>query len=112
MWLPRFLDGTEKLETQPEIFSGDDLTKAPPDSFVISRNLTGETLSVYGDNVWDLSPYSLISKGIKYNFISQFGKAECELSATAHTIIGELKRIMFAVLYEPTHSRSVTLVVQ
>lgn len=104
MWLPRFLEGTEKLETQPDIFSGDDLTKAPSDSFVISRDLTGEPLSVYGDNVWDLSPYSLISKGVKYNFISQFGKVESDLNATAHTIIGELKRIMFAVLYEPTHS--------
>src|SRR5690554_1283612 len=104
MWSPRFLEGTEKLETQPDMFSGEDLTKAPPDSFVISRNITGEVLSIYGDNIWDLSPYSIITKGIKFNFISHFGKADSEISTTAHTIIGEMKHIMFAVLYEPTHS--------
>lgn len=104
MWSPRFLEGTEKLDAQPDMFSGENLTKVPPDSFVISRNLTGETLSIYGDNIWDLSPYTIITKGIKYNFISQFGKTNDELSATAHTIIGEMKQIMFAVLYEPTHS--------
>tara|TARA_R110000851_G_scaffold15429_1_gene51015 strand:- start:79 stop:2226 length:2148 start_codon:yes stop_codon:yes gene_type:complete len=104
MWAPRFLKGTEKLEIQPDMFSIEDLTKSPPDSFVISRKLTGDVLSIYGDNVWDLSPYSTISKGIKYNFTSQFGSADDELSLTAHTIIGEMKHIMFAALYEPTHS--------
>lgn len=104
MWVARFLDGTEILEAQPDQFSDDGLAKTPPDSFVISRNLSGETLSIYSDNVWDLSPYSLMSKGTKYNFTSQFGKPEGKLSKTAHTIIGEMKRIMFAVLYEPTHS--------
>lgn len=104
MWVARFIEGTENVQTQPDIFPSDDLTKTPSENFVISRNLQGEILSVYSDNIWDLSPYSLISKGIKYNFISQFGKEEGELSETAHTIIGELKRIMFVVIYEPTHS--------
>lgn len=103
-WVARFLEGTEKQEVQPDRFLGVDLTTDPPKDFVISRNLEGNILSTYANDGWDLSPYSLITKGIKYNFVSQFGKDKSVLSETALTIIEEMKRITFAVLYEPTHS--------
>lgn len=68
-----------------------------PNTFVLSRMKSGETLSVYADNVWDLSPY-LPKCHCRLNFDSWLENAReddflfCQIRA-------EMKKISFALLY-------------
>ena len=68
-----------------------------PASFVLSRMKSGTTLSVYADNVWDLSPY-LPQCHCRLNFNTWLEKAQeddflfCQIRA-------EMKKISFALLY-------------
>lgn len=68
-----------------------------PSTFVLSRMKSGETLSVYSDNVWDLSPY-LPKCHCRLNFNSWLENAReddflfCQIRA-------EMKKISFALLY-------------
>ncbi len=68
-----------------------------PSTFVLSRMKSGETLSVYSDNVWDLSPY-LPKCHCRLNFDSWLENAReddflfCQIRA-------EMKKISFALLY-------------
>lgn len=68
-----------------------------PNTFVLSRTKNGETLSVYSDNVWDLSPY-LPKCHCRLNFDSWLEDAReddflfCQIRA-------EMKKISFALLY-------------
>ena len=68
-----------------------------PNTFVLSRMKSGETLSVYSDNVWDLSPY-LPKCHCRLNFDSWFENSReddflfCQIRA-------EMKKISFALLY-------------
>lgn len=68
-----------------------------PSSFVLSRMKSGETLSVYSDNVWDFSPY-LPKCYCRLNFYSWLENARgndflfCQIRA-------EMKKISFALLY-------------
>lgn len=70
---------------------------AVPNTFVLSRTKNGETLSVYLDNVWDLSPY-LPKCHCRLNFDSWLEDAReddflfCQIRA-------EMKKISFALLY-------------
>ena len=50
-----------------------------PNTFVLSRMKSGETLSVYADNVWDLSPY-LPQCHCRLNFNTWLEKARERLS--------------------------------
>ena len=71
-----------------------------PASFVLSRMKSGATLSVYADNVWDLSPY-LPKCQCRLNFDSWLENAReddflfCQIRA-------EMKKIIFALLYVKT----------
>ena len=71
-----------------------------PSTFVLSRMKSGETLSVYSDNVWDLSPY-LPNCHCRLNFNSwlenfrEDGFLFCQIRA-------EMKKIIFAFLYIKT----------
>ena len=71
-----------------------------PASFVLSRMKSGTTLSVYADNVWDLSPY-LPQCHCRLNFNTWLEKAReddflfCQIRA-------EMKKIIFALLYVKT----------
>ena len=71
-----------------------------PSSFVLSRMKSGATLSVYADNVWDLSPY-LPKCHCRLNFDSWLENARkdnflfCQIRA-------EMKKIIFALLYVKT----------
>ncbi|ENW23222.1 hypothetical protein [Acinetobacter lwoffii] len=68
-----------------------------PSTFVLSRMKSGETLSVYSDNVWDLSPY-LPKCHCRLNFDSWLKNASeddflfCQIRA-------EMKKISFVLLY-------------
>ena len=68
-----------------------------PNTFVLSRTKNGETLSVYSDNVWDLSPYSPKCH-CRLNFDSWLEDAReddflfCQIRA-------EMKKISFTLLY-------------
>lgn len=68
-----------------------------PNTFVLSRMKSGETLSVYADNVWDLSPY-LPKCHCRLNFDSWLENTReddflfCQIRA-------EMKKISFALLY-------------
>ena len=71
-----------------------------PNSFVLSRMKNGATLSVYADNVWDLSPY-LPKCHCRLNFntwLENAGESDflfCQIRA-------EMKKIIFALLYVKT----------
>ena len=68
-----------------------------PSTFVLSRMKSGEILSVYSDNIWDLSPY-LPKCDCRLNFDSWLEDAReddflfCQIRA-------EMKKISFALLY-------------
>ena len=68
-----------------------------PASFVLSRMKSGATLSVYADNVWDLSPY-LPKCHCRLNFNTWLENAE-ENDFLFCQIRAEMKKIIFALLY-------------
>lgn len=71
-----------------------------PSSFVLSRMKSGATLSVYADNVWDLSPY-LPKCHCRLNFDSWLENAR-EDNFLFCQIRAEMKKIIFALLYVKT----------
>ena len=71
-----------------------------PASFVLSRMKSGATLSVYADNVWDLSPY-LPKCHCRLNFDSWLENAG-ENDFLFCQIRAEMKKIIFALLYVKT----------
>ena len=73
---------------------------AVPASFVLSRMKSGATLSVYADNVWDLSPY-LPKCHCRLNFNTWLENAE-ENDFLFCQIRAEMKKIIFALLYVKT----------
>ena len=68
-----------------------------PSTFVLSRMKSGETLSVYSDNVWDFSPY-LPKCHCRLNFGSWLENAR-ENDFLFCQIRTEMKKISFALLY-------------
>ena len=68
-----------------------------PNTFVLSRMNSSETLSVYADNVWDLSPY-LPKCHCRLNFNSWLENAR-EDDFLFYQIRAEMKKIIFALLY-------------
>ncbi|MFD1438151.1 hypothetical protein HLH14_02130 [Acinetobacter sp. ANC 4282] len=68
-----------------------------PNTFVLSRMKSSETLSVYADNVWDLSPY-LPKCHCRLNFNSWLENAR-EDDFLFYQIRAEMKKIIFALLY-------------
>ena len=68
-----------------------------PSTFVLSRMKSGEILSVYSDNIWDLSPY-LPKCDCRLNFNSWLENAR-ENDFLYCQIRAEMKKISFALLY-------------
>lgn len=68
-----------------------------PSTFVLSRMKSGEILSVYSDNIWDLSPY-LPKCDCRLNFNSWLENAR-EDDFLFYQIRAEMKKISFALLY-------------
>ncbi|MCU4366292.1 hypothetical protein KTG70_14420 [Acinetobacter variabilis] len=68
-----------------------------PNTFVLSRMKSGETLSVYADNIWDLSPY-LPKCHCRLNFNTWHENAR-ESDFLFCQIRAEMKKISFALLY-------------
>ena len=68
-----------------------------PNTFVLSRMKSGEILSVYSDNIWDLSPY-LPKCHCRLSFDSWLKNAS-EDDFLFCRIRAEMKKISFALLY-------------
>ncbi|MCU4359320.1 hypothetical protein [Acinetobacter ursingii] len=68
-----------------------------PNTFVLSRMKSSETLSVYADNIWDLSPY-LPKCHCRLNFNTWLENAR-ESDFLFCQIRAEMKKISFALLY-------------
>lgn len=69
------------------------------DDFVVSRSKDGSTLSVYGDDVWDLLPYSRVSlSGAKIYFSGWIPEKNTD-AALAAKITQQLKQIIFSEIY-------------
>ncbi|MEQ1290672.1 hypothetical protein ABLT44_06070 [Acinetobacter johnsonii] len=68
-----------------------------PSTFVLSRMKSGEILSVYSDNIWDLSPYSP-KCNCRLNFDSWLENSRKDDFLFAQ-IRAEMKKISFALLY-------------
>ena len=68
-----------------------------PSTFVLSRMKSGEILSVYSDNIWDLSPY-LPKCHCRLNFNTWLENAR-ESDFLFCQIRAEMKKISFALLY-------------
>ena len=71
-----------------------------PASFILSRMSNGATLSKFGDDVWDFSPY-LPKCHCKLNFKSWLKHAR-ENDFLFYQIRAEMKKIIFALLYIKT----------
>lgn len=71
-----------------------------PTSFILSRMSNGATLSQFGDNVWDFSPY-LPKCHCKLNFNTWLENAR-EGDFLFAQIRAEMKKIIFALLYVKT----------
>lgn len=71
-----------------------------PNTFVLSRMKSGETLSAYADNVWDLSPY-LPKCYCKLNFKTWLENVR-EGDFLFAQIRAEMKKVIFALLYVKT----------
>jgi hypothetical protein len=68
----------------------------PPPNFVISRNATGETVSVYGDLRWDRTSYDPNGKPVTINF--QFWTDE-EQNPARSELLDEIRWLIFLVIY-------------
>lgn len=74
----------------PDIFIFHGEVIKPDESFVISRDIKGNTISRYKDSIWDLSPYSSIVKSTSlFNFEHEYLSSD---------YIQEVKRILFIVM--------------
>ena len=71
-----------------------------PTSFILSRMSNGTTLSQFGDDVWDLSPY-LPKCYCKLNFKTWLENAR-ESDFLFAQIRAEMKKVIFALLYVKT----------
>jgi len=94
--IPSALQGMDQLSPQSHPDYASPLNLEIDSNFVISRYSNGDVLSRYGDNVWDLSPYSAVSstEKPKINF--------CKFSFVQ---IENTKKIVFALLYHSQGGR-------
>ncbi|MDP1658752.1 MAG: hypothetical protein Q8L73_05305 [Methylotenera sp.] len=77
----------------PDIYVISPLTKSvkrPSSNFVISRNIKGEVVSCYGQNVWNLAPYRLVGDTSSAKIL--FNKLSSDSVANA-------KWLMFVLLF-------------
>lgn len=88
---------------EPDSFKSDGNLIFPDHNFVISRNNNGETLSVFGDNVWNLTPYN--PRGNYLAII--FDEIIKELDGANPICMEEMKRIIFLLIYKSPNPISV-----
>lgn len=69
----------------------------PPSDFVISIDASGNILSLYGDNCWDLSPYAT-SRKFKIHFTYSHAKNSKKF-VFPQKIVDEIKWIVFCLMY-------------
>ncbi len=74
----------------------------PPSDFVVSKSLSGEVLSMYGDDVWDLRPYRLSGDS---------GNGRIWFSSFKNKNAEEIKWILFILMFicEPERSNSLSI---
>lgn len=105
------LEFKSKLEVQTPIAEPDsyvtDLEKAfetsyPDENFIISRTKTGQVLSRFGDDHWDLSPYTEHSRATR---IIYFKKVLPDVPESK-VILREYKWIMFILIFISNYGRA------
>jgi len=80
-------------------------TPYPDENFIISRTKTGEILSLYSDDHWDLSPYTEHSRASR---IIYFKKVIPDVPESK-IIIREYKWIMFMLIFISNYGRASSL---
>ena len=73
----------------------------PPSSFVLSRDKNGNSISMYGDDVWDFTPYRLSTHGNSKLYFTSLLLGEDP--DAEKDIVFELKNLMFCLIY---HAKS------
>ncbi|EIX9713449.1 hypothetical protein ML110_003823 [Klebsiella pneumoniae] len=68
----------------------------PPPSFVISRSLTGETISKYSDDEWNFSSYDKKNRPCILSFKYW---ANGEVTDVIYNIISDLKKLVFSYIW-------------
>lgn len=88
-------------ELQPDLF--DSNSSKVDASFVISRNSQGEVLSIFGDNIWDLTPYRTLSNPnhLRINF-----------EEIADRQRNDVKSLIFRLIYFTDHGLSAYFIIQ
>jgi len=65
----------------------------PPRDFVISRNKSGDVVSRYSDDIWDLTPYNLTNRTCRLYFLIK----NAEGLSTDH--LSQMKWLLFCLMY-------------
>ncbi|VTO24553.1 Uncharacterised protein [Klebsiella variicola] len=70
--------------------------KFPPPSFVISRSISGDTISIYSDDEWNFSPYDKKNRPCLLSFKHWI----CgEVTEYMYNIISDLKKLVFSYIW-------------
>ncbi|EIK9884157.1 hypothetical protein LKW57_002139 [Salmonella enterica] len=85
---------TEQMAQPDPIYSS--CKSHPLPSHVISRNINGETISIYSNDVWDFSCYDKKNRRCLLSFKHW---AKGEIGDLINTIISDLKKIVFAYIW-------------
>ena len=80
---------------QPDVFVSSH-SLFPAQNFVISRTKTGEVLSVYGDDVWNLTPYH--PRGTYYPI--SFSKCIERINGVNPLNVEQMKQLIFLLMYK------------
>lgn len=93
-YIAQFKIPTNSIE--PDIFESASNSIFPDHNFVISRDINGETLSVYGDNVWNLTPYN----PRRNYFAIVFDEIVDELDGVNPICLEQMKQFIFILIYK------------
>ena len=80
---------------QPDVFVSSN-SIFPAQNFVISRNKAGEVVSVYGDDVWNLTPYH--PRGAHFSF--SFSKCIEGIDGVNPVNVDQMKQFIFLLMYK------------
>jgi|GEM_PF-1479369 len=103
-WRPRYIQN----DTHTDHFRSAFLYKEgkfqfPDESYIISCDKEGNPLSRYGDDIWDLSTYSV--KTVKLDFYAGFDlNVSKEKKRLIIEIANEMKMLMWLFMWEPFHN--------
>ncbi|WP_323885895.1 hypothetical protein [Aeromonas veronii] len=96
------LDNSHAKIYSPDAFSGDFDIAPPSDEFILCKDVKGNATAIYGNDLWDFSPYSS-SENQTYNLCFESIRGVNE----EHTQLlrKEVKWIMFCLIYKTGSGR-------